>query len=59
MERSNSMIIKTDEEGQKAILQLCDIALKSMGMSGLQGIQLIIQSIESIKGVNNASTDSD
>ena len=40
------MKINCDEEGNKALLQLCDIALKSGGIQNLQGITQILNAIK-------------
>ena len=42
------MIIKADKEGKQIINQLCDIALKSLGMAGREGINRILASIEDL-----------
>ncbi len=43
------MIIKADAQGQEAIKQLCDIALKTGGLSNMQGVMQILQSTQLIK----------
>ncbi len=40
------MIIKADEQGQEAIKQLCDLALKATGLSNLQGVIQILNSVQ-------------
>lgn len=42
------MTIRTDEEGKKVIQELCDIALKNLGLNGFQKIGQILSSIEII-----------
>jgi len=39
------MIIKVDKEGQKAIRDLCDIALRSGGLNNFAAIQYILRSV--------------
>ena len=43
------MIIRTDEEGNQAIVQLCDIALKTGGIKNLEAINSIIKGITIIQ----------
>lgn len=40
------MVINTDEDGKQALIQLCDIALKSGGLQNLQGITQILNAIK-------------
>lgn len=39
-------MIKVDEQGNDALKQLCDIALKFGGITNLQGVVSILQSIK-------------
>lgn len=43
------MIIKADEEGIKAVRQLCDIALKTSGINNLDGVLMILQNLSLIE----------
>lgn len=43
------MIIRTDEEGQQAIVQLCDIALKTGGLKNLDSINTILNGVTLIQ----------
>lgn len=40
------MIIQVDQEGNRAIQQLCDIALKSAGMKNLNPVNMILRSVK-------------
>lgn len=40
------MKIKVDKQGNEAIHQLCDIALKTSGIQSIQGVTQILHSIE-------------
>lgn len=43
---SSIMKIETDAQGQDAIVQLCDIALKHSGIQNFKAVQQILSSIE-------------
>lgn len=43
------MIIKADKEGIKAIAELCDVALKSLGLQANQKINTIVNSLQELK----------
>ena len=43
------MIIKADKEGIKAIAELCDVALKALGLQANQKINIIVNSIQELK----------
>jgi hypothetical protein len=45
------MIIKVDAEGNEIIKQLCDIALKTYGLSNLEGVTKILSSVELLTAV--------
>ena len=45
-ERESKMIINVDQEGRKAVQQLCDIALKSAGMQNLNPVNMILRSVK-------------
>lgn len=51
------MIIKVDAEGKTVIEQLCDIALKTYGLSNLEGVSTILKSIELIKDENQEAEE--
>ena len=40
------MVIQTDEEGKKAVIQLCDIALRQGGVQVMQGVTTVLGSIK-------------
>lgn len=40
------LIIKTNKDGNEAITQLCDIALKYGGMKNMEGVSQILNSIQ-------------
>ena len=39
------MEIRTDDEGRKAVLELCDIALKQGGLAVMQGVARVLQAV--------------
>jgi hypothetical protein len=43
------MIIKVDQDGNNAIVKLCDVALKTGGIQNLEAINIILKSLEEIK----------
>ena len=53
------MIIRVDQDGQKAVTDLCDIALKQHGMGVVQGVLTILNSVRLEKPDGNTGNSVD
>ena len=51
------MIIRVDQEGQEAVTDLCDVALKRHGMGVVKGVLMVLNSIQSIQEELDGNTD--
>ena len=49
------MILRVDAEGQKAVNDLCDIALKSAGLQIINGVLAVLRGVEVIDGSTGGS----
>ena len=51
------MIIQVDEEGKKAVVGLCDIALRNIGVRRLESINIILSAVKELPAAKDEGPD--
>ena len=51
------MIVNVDEEGKKAVVGLCDIALRNIGIRSLESINIILSAVKELPAAKDEGPD--